>query len=66
MNTKYPEVHVEITKMDSNAYSILGSVMATMRRAGIPKEERDAYFEEATSGSYDHLLATTMNWVSVS
>jgi hypothetical protein len=28
-----------------------------MRRAGVPKVERDAFMAEATSGEYDHLLA---------
>jgi hypothetical protein len=29
----------------------------------VPSEEIDAYFAEATSGDYDHLLHTTMAWV---
>jgi len=34
--------------------------------AGIGKEERDAFMDEAMSGDYDHLLQTCMKWVSVS
>jgi hypothetical protein len=31
----------------------------------VPKEERDAFMAEATSGNYDHLLATCMVWLDV-
>ena len=65
MNTKYPEVRVDLFSIDSNAFSIMGAVSKAMRRAGISSEERDAYFKEATSGDYDQLLATTMRWVSI-
>lgn len=65
MDTKYPEVEVDIYSIDGNAFSIMGAVTKAMRRAGIPKEEQDAYFKEATSGDYDHLLATTAKWVSI-
>jgi hypothetical protein len=34
-----------------------------MRRAGVPKEERDEFAREATSGDYDHLLQTCVRWV---
>jgi hypothetical protein len=34
-----------------------------LRRAGVPQEEIDQYFAEATSGDYDYLLQTTMRWV---
>ncbi len=36
---------------------------AALKRAGVPQAERDAFFVEATSGDYDHLLATAMRWV---
>jgi hypothetical protein len=37
-----------------------------MKDAGVPDDDRQAYFEEAISGNYDHLLQTTMKWVEVS
>jgi len=63
---KYPHVHVTLTGKDGNAYAILGAVSAALKRAGIEQAERDAFFTEATSGDYDHLLATAMRWVDVS
>jgi hypothetical protein len=62
---KYPTVYVDLYDIDSNAFAIMGAVTKAMRREGISKEERDAYFAEATSGDYNHLLATTTNWVNV-
>jgi len=63
MNIKYPNVEVQLSGEDGNAFAILGRVKKAMRRAGISKEECDAYQAEATSGDYDHLLQTTMRWV---
>tara|TARA_Y100001951_G_scaffold83931_1_gene73080 strand:- start:211 stop:411 length:201 start_codon:yes stop_codon:yes gene_type:complete len=66
METKYPEIKVKLTGEDGNAFSILGRVTRAMRNASVSKEERDAFHAEATSGDYDHLLATAMRWVDVS
>jgi hypothetical protein len=67
MNTtvKYPEIEVQLSGQDGNAFAIMGTVSSALRRAGVSKEERDAYFAEATSGDYDHLLRVTMDWVEV-
>lgn len=62
---KYPDVSVQLTGEDGNAFSIMGRVQNALREAGVSKEECDAYREEATSGDYVHLLVTTMRWVSV-
>lgn len=62
---KYPEITVQLTGNDGNAYAILGAVKRELRRHGVEKEEQDAYMEEATSGDYDHLLRVTMEWVDV-
>lgn len=59
------DIEVELLGNDGNAFSIMGAVTKAMRRAGVTKEEQDLYFKEATSGDYDQLLATTMEWVDV-
>jgi hypothetical protein len=61
---RYPEVQVQLSGQDGNAFAILGRTTAALRAAGVPSEEIDAYFAEATSGDYDHLLQTTMAWVN--
>jgi hypothetical protein len=60
---RYPEVQVQLTGQDGNAFAILGRTAAAMRQAGVPQDEVDSFFAEATSGDYDHLLQTTMAWV---
>lgn len=65
MEPKYPEINVELTDHDGNAFAILASVRKAMRRGKIAQEEQDAFLEEAKSGDYDHLLQTCMKWVNV-
>ena len=60
---RYPEVQVQLSGQDGNAFAILGRTAAALRAAGVPQEEIDSFFAEATSGDYDHLLQTTMAWV---
>jgi hypothetical protein len=60
---RYPDIQVQLTGEDGNAFAILGRTAAALRRAGVPQEEIDAYFAQATSGDYHHLLQTTMTWV---
>ncbi len=62
---KYPNVTVRLVGESGNAFAILGRVASALRRAGAPREDVDAYMAEATSGDYDHLLATTTRWVDV-
>jgi hypothetical protein len=60
---RYPDVQVQLSGEDGNAFAILGRTATALRRAGVPQQEIDDYFTEATSGDYDHLLQTTMSWV---
>lgn len=62
---RLPHVHVPLVGEDSNALAIIGRARLAMRRAGIDEATREEYCEEATSDDYDHLLATTMSWFSV-
>jgi hypothetical protein len=65
-DVKYPDVHVQLTGHDGNAFAIMGAVTGALRTAGVPKEERDAFMTEAMSGDYDNLLRTAIKWVNVS
>jgi hypothetical protein len=62
MEPKYPHITVKLVGEDGNSFSILGRCQQAMRRAGLPKAEIDAFFEEAQSGDYNNLLATCMRW----
>jgi hypothetical protein len=61
----YGNIRVRLVGEDGNAFSVLGLVLRAMRRAGVAKDERDRFREEATSGDYNNLLATCMRWVDV-
>ena len=62
---KYPDITVELVGQNGNAFNILGICLRAMREADLPQEERDAFEKEATSGNYDHLLATCVKWFNV-
>lgn len=64
MKPKYPDVTVQLTGKDGNAFNIIGLVSRALRRAGYA-DQVAAFQKEATSGDYDNLLATAMRWVEV-
>jgi hypothetical protein len=64
-DVRYPEVEVQLSGQDGNAFAILGAVQSGLRRAGVSQGERDEFYAEATDGDYDHLLQTAMRWVQV-
>jgi hypothetical protein len=62
---KYPDVTVQLTGTDGNAFSIVGKVQRALRRANVFEGEVQAFVTEATSGDYDNVLSTAMRWVDV-
>ena len=63
---KYPNIHVKLVGNDGNAHAILGAVGDALRQNGVDAETVAEFSAEATSGDYDHLLCTCMDWVNVS
>ena len=63
---KHPEIDVQLSGTDGNAFALIGRVQGALRKAGVSAEERAAFTKEATSGDYNHMLATCMKWVDVS
>lgn len=61
---KFPDVEVQLSGQDGNAFFIVARVRKALERAGHHKEAAE-YFKEALSGNYDHLLAVTSDWVTV-
>lgn len=61
-DVKFPNVKVKLIGENGNSFVILGSCMKAARKAGVKKEDIDAFTEEAKSGDYDHLLQTCMKW----
>jgi hypothetical protein len=63
---RFPNAKVQLTGLDGNAFLVLGRVKAALKKAGASQEEITEFMDEATSGNYDHLLATCMAWADVS
>ena len=65
MSTKprFPNINVPLVGEDGNAFAILGRVSKALNRGGATAKEVDEFIDEATSGDYDHLLATVQRWV---
>jgi hypothetical protein len=65
MTPKHPDITVQLTGTDGNAFAVLGKVRQALRQAGISTEEQQPFLQEATTGDYDALLRTIMRWVEV-
>jgi len=52
------------SNIDGNAYAIMAITEKALRKAGADNEYIEQYRTEAMKGDYNHLLATTMNYVS--
>ncbi len=64
MEVKFPDVTVQLSEMDGNAFFIIGAVSKALKRAGHYDAAGD-FRLEATKGDYDHLLQTAMAYVNV-
>ena len=65
MEPKFPDITVQLSEQDGNAFYIIGRVRSAMRRAGLPNEDIADYTKKATSGNYDNVLRVTMETVDV-
>ena len=63
---RFPGVVVQLTGEDGNAFAIIGRVRRALDKAEYASTDDVAEFmREATSGDYDHLIATCMAFVEV-
>lgn len=61
----HPEITVQLVGVDGNAFAIIGACRQTAKQQGLSKEDITRFVDEATSGDYDHLLATCMRWFTI-
>ena len=61
----YPDVTVQLTNVDGNAFAIIGACRQTAKQHGLSQEDITRFVDEATSGDYDHLLATCIRWFTI-
>lgn len=57
-------LNLEIIGKDGNAFNILAIASKTLKRNGMSSLVEE-FITEATSGDYDHLLMTCMEWFNV-
>lgn len=62
---KFPNVEVQLTGEDGNAFFIIGRVSAALKAGGATPEQVKEFTHEAMSGDYDNVLRTCMRWVEV-
>ncbi len=57
---------LQLSGYDGNGFVILGNAQRVAKEAGWEKEKIDKFIIEATSGNYDHLLQTCIDYFDVS
>ena len=62
----YPNIAVTLTGTDGNAFAILSRCTLAMLEAGIQRDVRVAFIEQATAGDHDNVLTTARKWFVVS
>lgn len=65
MTVKYPQITVEDFGRDGNAIALMGQVADALRSGGVGAELVAAFYAEAKSGDYAHLLQTCGAWVNL-
>ena len=65
MEPKYPNVEVDFSNINGNAFSLIGAVRRALRRSGVSGGKLEEFQKEATSGDYDNVIQTCMRWVNV-
>lgn len=63
--TGYERPKVRLVGENRNAFAIIGRTQRAMRRAGWTSTMVGAFRQEATSGNYEHLLATVAKYCDV-
>jgi hypothetical protein len=63
---RYPDVHVQLTGRDGNAFAVIGAVAGGLRKARLVDAAKEFTDKAFDSRSYDDLLSLAMAWVDVS
>ena len=53
MTPKYPNVTVDFSDQDSNAFAVMGTVSRALQRAKLLESEIKLFRQEAMSGDYE-------------
>lgn len=61
----YPNITVQFTGADGNAYNLLGLVRKALIENDVPAGDIANFMMDATSGNYDHLIQVCFGWVNI-
>lgn len=56
---------VKLIGEDGNVFYILGKVLLALKKGGYNKKFQDEFIKEATSGDYNHVIATINDYVEI-
>ncbi len=56
---------LQLVGEDGNAFFIIGRARGVLKENGYSPDEIQAFQDEATSGDYDHVVQTCMEWFDV-
>ncbi len=62
---KYPDITVNLSNNDGNAFFIIARTVKALRRHGVDESIIAEYRDQALCGDYGNVLQTTMLWVYV-
>lgn len=65
MTPRYPEVVVQLSGEDGNAFAILGRCQRAAKQAKLDSHLIAQFREEAMCADYGHLIATCQAWFTV-
>jgi hypothetical protein len=65
MTPRYPDIVVQLSGEDGNAFAILGRCQRAAKQATLDPILITQFREEAMHGDYCHLLATCQTWFRV-
>ena len=63
---KYPNVEVQLSGEDGNAFIMVSRTRRALRKAGVPSGEIEQFTNEVTAGNYEDVIRVVGEWVDVS
>lgn len=66
MSPKYPNIKVNLSDIDGNAFNIMATITTALRKNAVSDEQVEQYLADSTASDYNNLLVTAAEWVTIS